>query len=296
MIIDPRPFKAELERAQAILKQVETQAAYAEKEYNRAKKLIKTEAISQSQLDEKTNVQTISNAEILAAEAAVETAKINLDYAYVKAPISGKVSRAEITEGNLVQAGLTAPLLTTIVADERVYIDFEVDEQTYIKYVRGTDLSKYKIPVKINIAGEKHDYAGYIDSFDNQIDPFSGTIRARAIFDNSDKGLLPGMSVSVMMGAGENQKQIMVSERAIGTDQDRKFVLVIDEKNIATYRAVSVGKSLNGRRVIKSGLNEGDRVITEGIVRVRPGMPVVTKSELSKTLSDVKTSSGAAQK
>ncbi len=291
IVIDPRPYKAALAQAEAAQEVAKTQLTFAEKEYKRAAKLIGTEAISQSLLDDRTNNLESAKAAVQGAEALVESAKVNLDYAYIKAPISGKVSRAEITVGNLVQTGPNAPLLTSIVADEKMYVDFEVDENTYLNSLASEASSQ--IPVRVKLAGGDLEFKGVIESFDNRIDPASGTIRARALFENTEKLLLPGMSVSVLMGGNNDEGKIVISERAIGTDQDRKFVFVIDKNNTAQYREVKIGESINGMRVIISGLEEGETVITDGLARIRPGMPVTPqiKTSDSSTVSKPEESS-----
>lgn len=277
IVIDPRPYEASLNQAKAALEAAQTQAKFAEQEYQRAEKLIGSPAISQSLLDQRENNRKAANSAVQGAKAMLESAKIDLDYAYVKAPISGKVSRAEITEGNLVQTGSNAPLLTSIVADEKVYVDFEVDERTYLSSVKGGDVTK--IPVRLKLSSADMEFDGFVHSFDNRIDAASGTIRARAIFDNKDGTLLPGMSVSVLMGSKGDSDKIIVSERAIGTDQDRKFVYIVNAENAAEYREITVGESVNGERVVLSGLEPGETVITDGLVRIRPGMPVTTQAK-----------------
>lgn len=282
IVIDPRPYQAALNQAKAALNVAMTQASLAEKEYKRAKKLIKSEAISQGLFDERANKRGSAVANVEGAKAAVESAQINLDYAYVKAPISGKVSRAEITKGNLIQTGASAPLLTSIVNNERVYVDFEVDERTYLGSVKSRSSDKgVKTPVRLVLLDGELEYNGVVDSFDNRINPSSGTIRARAIFENEDKFLLPGMSVSILLGDANNQKKILVSERAIGTDQDRKFVYTVNGDSTAKYREIKIGDSINGQRVILSGLKEGEKIITSGLVRIRPGM-LVTPQDSKK--------------
>lgn len=283
IVIDPRPYQAAFNQATAALNVAMTQASLAEKEYKRAKKLIKSEAISQGLFDERANKRSAAVANVAGAKAAVESAQINLDYAYVKAPISGKVSRAEITKGNLIQTGASAPLLTSIVNNERVYVDFEVDERTYLGSIKSKASEKgTKTPVRLVLLDGELEYNGVVDSFDNRINPSSGTIRARAIFENEDKFLLPGMSVSILLGDANNQKKILVSERAIGTDQDRKFVYTVNGDSTAKYREVKIGDSINGQRVILSGLKEGEKIITSGLVRIRPGM-LVTPQDSKKT-------------
>lgn len=284
MVIDPRPYEAALSQAKAALSMAETKVDLAQKEYGRSKKLVKTSAVSESVVDERASAQKSGEAAVQEAKALVDMAQINLDYAFVKAPIAGKISRAEITVGNLVQAGPGAPLLTSIVADEKVYVDFEVDDQTYIECSRGKTLEDIaNIPVRVKLVGDETYYKGSIHSFDNRIDPSSGTIRARAIFDNTSKALLPGMSVSVEVGKPGGEARMVVSERAIGTDQDRKFVYVIDDKGFSSYREIKIGESVDGKRIVLSGLKPDETVITEGIMRIRPGMPVTPKTpELSQ--------------
>lgn len=280
-VIDPRPYEAALNQARAALENARVQAQLAEKEFQRAKSLIKSDAISQSLMDERANNRLATSAAVQGAEAAVQRSEIDLDFAFVKAPISGLVSRAEITEGNLVQSSPNAPLLTTIVAQEKVYVDFEVDERTYIESVH-TVSGDHKIPVRLKLSSSNKEYAGTVHSFDNRIDPASGTIRARAIFDNADGLLLPGMAVSIEMGGNQEEKKILVTEHAISTDQDRKFVLVIGEGNAATYREIQIGPSVQGKRVVLGGLKEGEKVITSGLTHIRPGMVVAPQSQAQK--------------
>ena len=281
-VIDPRPYEAAVNQAKAELRVAKNQSSFSWKELKRAKELIKADAISERVLDERSNAHSIAAATVKAVEARLRSAEINLDYAHIKAPISGRISRAEIKEGNLVEAGGNAPVLTSIVSEEKVYADFEVDEKSYLKYVRSTARNvseEHNIPVKLSLSGDTVEYEGFIQSFDNQIDVSSGTIRARALFDNEDGALLPGMFASVKMGTPSSQDQIVISERAIGTDQSRKFVYVVNEQNMVEYRVITIGESMNGQRIITSGLNNGDKVIVEGIIRIRPGMPVVPQDK-----------------
>ena len=181
---------------------------------------------------------------------------------------------------------MNAPLLTSIVSGDSVYVDFEIDERTYISSVKtknsGDDV---KTPVRVKLSSSDDlEFKGNVHSFDNRIDPASGTIRARAIFDNKDGLLLPGMSVSVLMGNAGDEKRILISERAIGTDQDRKFVFIVNDQNMTEYREVKIGESVNGKRVVLSGLKDRETVITEGLVRIRPGMPVMPKTQQTDQL------------
>lgn len=281
-VIDPRPYEADVNQAKAELQVAKNQSAFSWKELKRANELIKKDAISERVLDERRNAHSVAVATVKAVEARLRSAEIDLDYAHIKAPISGRISRAEIKEGNLVEAGGNAPVLTSIVSKQKVYADFEVDEKSYLKYVRNSarNLSEeHKIPVKLSLSGDAVEYEGFIQSFDNQIDVSSGTIRARALFDNEDGALLPGMFASVKMGTPSSVDQILIGERAIGTDQSRKFVYVVNEQNMVEYRVVTIGESIEGQRVISSGLSDGDKVITEGIIRIRPGMPVMPQAK-----------------
>lgn len=286
IVIDPRLYEATLKQAQATLTTAKTQVTLAEKEYKRAKSLVAKKAVSESILDTRRNNYMVAKANLLRAEAGVDTAKINIDYAYVKAPISGKISRAEITVGNLVQTGVNAPLLTSIISHKKVYVDFEIDEQTFIKTAqRTTEGDQSKLPVRLNFGTNKTHKDGHLLSFDNRIDQSTGTIRGRALFDNEKKWLVPGMTVSVSLGlpSEKNAQQIAIAERAIGTDQDRKFVYVISEKSTAEYREVTLGPKIGNRRLITSGLKENDKVIIEGLARIRPNMPVAPKVKSLKT-------------
>ncbi len=281
-VIDPRPYEAAVNQAEAELNVAENESSFTSKEYVRAQELIKTNAISKRSFDERSSAHKVAAASVLAAKARLERAQIDLDYAFVKAPISGRLSRAEIERGNLVEAGSSAPVLTSIVSTDGIYADFEVDEQTYLKYIRSSArdrASESVIPVKLIIEGDNVEYDGFIDSFDNQIDVSSGTIRARALFENADGALLPGMFASVKMGTPNRGEIILISEAAIGTDQDKKFVYIVNAESMAEYREVLLGKSVKGQRVIQSGLTEGDVVITEGIIRIRPGMLVTAQAQ-----------------
>ncbi|MBL8642166.1 MAG: efflux RND transporter periplasmic adaptor subunit [Alphaproteobacteria bacterium] len=281
-VIDPAPYAAAVEKAEADFQVAKSQHELARKNLERANDLVKTEAISKKIFDERKSESLVSKSVMDSAQAQLTNAKINLDRAYVKAPISGRISRAEITVGNLVQSS-NPPVLTTIVSDQGIYADFDVDEQTYLsKIYRGArdSESQAKIPVEMILKSEAgRSYSGVIESFDNQIDPKSGTIRVRAMFDNHDQSLLPGMFVSVRLGGSMDDDVMMIPERVIGTDQDRKFVYVVGEGHKVVYREIKTGSSMNGQRVVLDGLKVGDVVITEGIMKVRPDMIVTPKPE-----------------
>ncbi len=276
-IIDSRPYKAAVMKAKADLVIALNRQDLAEKEYRRAQKLIKTKMISQRIYDERINIKLVSESTVKSAKAQLSKAKIDLGYAYIKAPVSGRVSRTEVTIGNLVSAGSSAPLLTSIVSNDSIYADFEVDEQTYLKYMQQGSFNKSitkKIPVELRLQSNEVVYRGEIYAFDNRIDPTSGTIRARAIFDNSQGRLLPGMYARMRLGSPSENNIILLSERAIGTDQNRKFVYVVNRENKTTYREVKLSDNIGGRRVVNFGLKPGEKVIIRGLMRVRPNMLV----------------------
>ena len=282
LVIDPAPYQAAVEKAKADFQAAKNQYDLAQKDLARASDLVKTEAISKKIFDERQSGSLVSKSQMQSAEAQLTQAQIDLDHAYVKAPISGRVSRAEITEGNLIQAS-AAPVLTSIVSDQGIYADFDVDEQTYLDdiYAMARDTeAQAKVPVEMVLkSGNGQTYKGVIQSFDNKIDPKSGTIRVRAYFENKDQSLLPGMFVNVRLGGTGSNNLLLVSEKAIGTDQDRKFVYVVGDGNKVAYREIKPGSSINGQRVVLAGLKSGDRVITDGIMKIRPDMVVAPKSE-----------------
>lgn len=282
-VIDPAPYQAAEAKAQADLATAKSNAAFASTELERATAMLKTDAIAQRLFDERANSDKVAQAAVLSAEAELKQARINLDRAYVKAPIAGRVSRAEITVGNVVQAGSGAPVLTSIVSRDGIYADFEVDEQTYMRGIRSLADSRDKerrIPVQLTVRGDgAHRYSGTIHSFDNRIDTASGTIRARALFDNRDGSLVPGMFVSVKVASGGDDAALLVPERAIGTDQNKRFVYVVGDGSKVAYREVTLGAQVDADRIVQAGLKPGDQVITEGLQHLRPEMPVSVLAE-----------------
>jgi multidrug efflux system membrane fusion protein len=277
-VIDPRPYEAAVARAEANLASAVTSAGFAKVEFERAANIIASQAIPQRLYDERANTNRVANAAVKSAEAALKQAALDLEHAHVKAPISGRASRAEITLGNLVQPGPGAPLLTTIVSNHSIYADFEVDEQTYIEtirdYANGRD-GERRIPVQLSLHGDKRRvYEGNIYTFDNRIDAASGTIRARAKFDNSDGALVPGMFVSVRLANGREHTELLIPDRAVGFDQSKKFVYVVGDGNKVAYREVELGKQVQSQRVALKGVRPGDRVIVDGVQRVRPDIVV----------------------
>lgn len=288
-VIDPRSYEAAAAKAKADLASARANAVLAKSNLDRAANLIKVQAVAQSFYDSAANANSVAVANVLVAEAALKQALVNVDYAYVKAPISGRISRPEITVGNLVQITVGAPLMTSIVSNDGIYADFEVDEQTYLDTVHaptGTHNQERKIPVEMTVQGDRErTYQGAIYSFDNRIDTGSGTIRARARFDNANGELVPGMFVSVKLGSGEGHNALLVPERAIGTDQNKRFVFVVGRDSKAAFREVTLGAEVDGSRIVASGLEPGERVIVDGLQHVAPGAPVKTQQTVADASS-----------
>lgn len=286
-VIDPRPYQAAIKQIEAQLASAKSRAKLAKDELLRTERLVKNKLVSDSVYDAAKNEYQVSNASINEVESALVKAKIDLDYCYIKAPFAGRVSRAELTVGNIIEVNAGAPVLTTLVADNSLYAEFDVDEQTYIRSVRSQgDITK--MPVKMTLAADESvEYSGHIHSFDNQLDTSSGTIRARAIIDNTDGVLIPGMYANVKLGEVAKRDALLLPERAIGTNQDKKYVYVINDDNVATYQEVKLGAYHQQQRVVLAGLQGGERVIVNGLSHIRPNSPVTPKAVMSQQDSSV---------
>ncbi|HMV55270.1 MAG TPA: efflux RND transporter periplasmic adaptor subunit [Rhodocyclaceae bacterium] len=280
--VDPRPFEAALARAEASLASARTRAELARTELARAERLVAERAIAQRDVDERAAAKRDLDASILAAEAAVKTARLDLEYASIRAPISGRISKEEVTVGNLIQGDGPSPtLLTSLVSVDPIYAEFEGDEQIYLKYMQMARSGERpssrsaRNPVLLGLANEQgFPRRGHMVFLDNRIDPKSGTIRARAEFDNKDGALTPGLFARVRLLGGDSYKAVMTPERAIGTDQSKRFVLVVGADGIAQFREVKLGALVDGMRVVRDGLKPGELVVVNGLQRVRPGAPV----------------------
>jgi multidrug efflux system membrane fusion protein len=278
-VIDPRTYEAAAAKAEADLVTAQTNAHLATTQLGEATNLIKANAVAKDYYDQKYNANGTAQAAIKSAQAALAQAKLNVDFAYVKAPITGRVGRAEIQIGNLVQTETgTSPLLTSIVSNDGIYADFDVDEQTYLENVRArakTTDQESKIPVELTVQGDNgHVYKGMIESFDNKISTSTGTIRARARFANEDGSLIPGMFVSVRLASAADSKVVLVPEDAIGNDQSKRFVFVVGRDHKASFREVALGAEVGGDRVVTSGLHSGEHIIVDGLQKVQPGAVV----------------------
>jgi len=283
--IDARPYEAEVARAQAQLEQARTRAQLAQGEQERAQRLVATQAISREELDARSSSKAEGDAAVRAGEAALVTAKLNLEWTVVRAPITGRVSRAAVTPGNLVQAGPpSATLLTTIVSLDPIYVYFDSDEQAYLKYVNAMRARASELPVYVGLTSETgFPHKGKLDFVDNRLDPGAGTIRVRAVVPNPKQLFVPGLFARVRLVGTEQHAVTLIQDQAVGTDQDRKFVLVLKPDSSVDYRPVTLGRLVDGLRVVNSGLTPGEDVVINGMLRVRPGMKVVAKRA---TMSD----------
>jgi RND family efflux transporter MFP subunit len=276
--LDARAYEADLARAEAQLAAGVTQVDLARSEVTRAEKLLPMQAVSQQEVDQLKSAIRTAEAQVKSYQAGVRSARLNVDYARIVAPINGRISRANVTVGNLV--GVGEPVLTTIVSMDRVYAYFDASEDTYLKYVRtareGTRPSSRENanPVVMGLANEVgFPHQGVVDFVDNRLNPLSGTIRGRAVFDNVNNQFTPGLFARVKLLGSASYKATVVPERAIGTDQTRKIVLVVGANNIVEPREVKPGALIDGMRVV-NGVKPGENIIVDGLQRAFPGAPV----------------------
>ncbi|WP_397411387.1 efflux RND transporter periplasmic adaptor subunit [Polaromonas sp.] len=276
LTIDPAPYAAEVERAGAQVAAAQARLAQAKGEHDRSQRLWSEQAISRREFDERTHGKGEADANLRAAQAALQTAQLSLGYTQVRAPVAGRVGKLEVTVGNLVAAGPGAPVLTTLVSVSPIYASFDADEQVVARALRdvsaGGARKLERIPVQMGTAASTDTpFEGRLQLVDNQVDAKSGTVRARAVFDNQDGQLMPGQFARIRMGQAVRATALLVNERAVGTDQNKKFVLVVGADNKAAYREVTLGASVNGLRVVKNGLAANERIVVNGLQRVRPG-------------------------
>jgi RND family efflux transporter MFP subunit len=281
--IDPRPYEAVLRRAQADLALATARLALAEKNLARAGDLLRSHAISQEEADIRESNRRQAAASVEEAQAAVDAARLDVEFTHVTAPVAGRVSRKLVTEGNLISGGqgTQSTLLTTIVSLDPIYAYFDADEGSLLKYSRlartGQRKSSrdYGNPVRVGLADEEgfpHD--GVMDFVDNQVDRGTGTIVGRAVLPNPDLSLLPGLFARLQLPGSGQYRAILIPDEAIGSDQAQKFVYVVDAESKAQYRTVKIGPLIDGLRVVREGIGPEDRVIVAGIQRVRPGVVV----------------------
>ena len=284
--IDRRPYQAEFDRAEADHQRAESQAELAKSDAERATRLITTKAISQEDFDTKTRTYASALATVKSAKAALDSANLNLEFTEIRSPINGRISRAFVTEGNLISGGFGgggATLLTTVVSQDPLYCYVDVDERAILKYLRlrreGRRVSALdaELPVEVALADEP-DFPrkGYIDFVDNKVDPATGTVRCRGVIPNSEP-LGPGFFARLRLPGSGKYSALLLPDRAFGSDQSQKFVYAINADKKVEFRPVTIGPIIDGLRVVTDGLKPGEQVIVEGLLRVRPGVMVDAK-------------------
>jgi len=268
--IDARPFRAEVARLSADRDRAASQLALAVSNHERADRLLAQNAIAKEEADRLATDRAVAASAVAAANAALDTAKLNLEFSEVRAPIDGRVSRAAITAGNLVTP---ESLLTTVVGDERMYAYFDADEHTYLRYAGLAKHGDFRVQMGL-VSEDGYPHEGKIDFIDNRVDPRTGTIRGRAVFDNASGEFTSGLFARIRLVGNEERDTVLIEDRAVGTDLGRKFVLVLKDDETVDYRAVTLGPAVDGLRIVKSGLAAGETIVVNGLQRVRPGAKV----------------------
>jgi multidrug efflux system membrane fusion protein len=268
--IDPRPFQLEVDRLNAELTRAQSKLEFANAGRARAERLFAQNAIAREEYEQLTSAQTEAEADVASIHAQLGTARLNLEFTHVRSPIDGRVSRAIITRGNLVSS---TDVLTNVVSDDPIYAYFDTDEATYLKFAKQDAAARS--PVYLGLAGESgYPHEGKLDFLDNQVDPRSGTIRARAIFDNKDGRFTPGLFGRIKLVSRDSYDAILIDDRAIGTDLGKKYVLVLKSDDSLEYRLVDLGPDIEGLRVVTQGLQPNDVIVVNGLQHVMPGIKV----------------------
>jgi len=281
-VIDPRPYQADYDRAAADLKRYKTALELARIESTRVQRLRESGAVSQEELDERTSTVAQAEANVAGAQAALESAALNMGFTRVTSPVTGRVSRAEVTRGNLVTGGNNGgTLLSSVVSMDPIYLYFDSDEQAYLRYMQmarsgeRTSPRDATSPVHIGLANEEgFPHAGTMDFVDNQLNPQTGTIRARAVFVNKDGLFTPGLFARVQLVGSDDYNAILIDDRAVNTDQSQKYVFLLGADNKVEYRKVKLGRVIDGLRIVREGLKPGDVIVVNGAQRVHPGLTV----------------------
>lgn len=273
--IDPRPFEAQVKRLQAELQQARATAQRTASEAERGERLRANNAISAELADARVSAASEAKSAVAAIQAQLDAARLDLAFTRVTAPIDGRVGSALITAGNLVNAG--EALLTTLVSTDKVYAYFEADERTYLKY---RDLARdgtrgAETPVYLGLSSEDgHPHLGRMDFIDNHVDPRTGTIRGRAVFDNRDGSFTPGLYARLKLVGSATYDAVLIKDVAVGTDLGKKFALVLGDNGKVSYRSIELGPKLEGMRIVRKGLKQGETIVVNGLQRVRPGTAV----------------------
>lgn len=287
-VIDPRWYRADYDRRLAEYEQAKARLDNADRQNKRSAQLLTSKAIAAEAADTVDSQYQEAKAALLAAKAAMEYARLDLEFTEVRAPIDGKVSRALLTTGNYVNgvAG-GASLLTTIVSVDPIYVYADVDEASLLKFNSLTSSRKDlgedgRVPIELELGDEEgFPHRGYIESFDNRLDANTGTILLRAIFPNPEGRIVPGLFARIRVSAGGKHPALLIQETAIGTDQAQKYVLVLTDKNTVEYRKVTLGPEVNGLRIVRSGLTAGEKIVVNGTQRARPGMAVTPQDQVA---------------
>jgi len=285
-VIDPRPYRADTDRAAADLKRYKTSLELARIELTRVQRLKDSGAVSQEELDERKSTVAQAEANSAGAAAALEASTLNLNFTRVTSPITGRVSRAEVTRGNLVTGGSNGgTLLTSVVSMDPMYLYFEGDEQAYLRYgqmARSGERPSSRDaanPVRVGLANEEgFPHTGQVDFVDNQLNPQTGTIRARAVLENKDGLYTPGMFARVQLLGSSEYSAILIDDRAVNTDQNQKYVFLLGANNQVEYRRIKLGRVIDGLRIVREGLKPGDVIVVNGAQRAHPGLTVAPQT------------------
>jgi multidrug efflux system membrane fusion protein len=300
-VIDPRPYQADYDRAAADLKRFKTALELGRIELARVQRLKDSGAVSQEELDERKSTVAQSEANVAGSQAALGAAALNLNFTKVTSPIDGRVSRAEVTRGNLVTGGSNGgTLLSSVVSMDPIYLYFDADEQSFLRYTQSArggerpSSSASGNPVQVGLANEEgFPHTGTVDFVDNQLNPQTGTIRARAVLENKDGQFTPGLFARVQLLAGGEYSAILIEDRAVNTDQSQKYVLLLGANNQIEYRKVKLGRVIDGLRVVREGLKAGDVIVVNGAQRVHPGI-TVTPQRITMGADGAAPASGAS--
>jgi RND family efflux transporter MFP subunit len=291
--IDQRPYRAALEQADATVASAQVRSEFAANDLERAESLRRTGNIAEQLLDQRRSNYLTARADLDRAQAAQRQARLDMEFTEIKAPLAGRISRRLISEGNLINANQT--VLTNIVSLDPIQFYFDVDERSYLAYMRQQSgfSGNGKAPNKVllTMSDERAEpRAGRLDFVDNRLDAASGTVRARAVFDNKDLFLTPGLFGRVTVSGSDPYRGVLIPDEAVGNDQDRRIVYVLAEDNTVAMRPVRPGPRIDGYRVIRTGLKGDETIVVNGIMRIRPGQKVTPQTT---TLPPVRERSGS---
>lgn len=286
LTIDPAPYQAAVSRAQSELEAAKARLAYARGELQRGAQLQGNRTIAISEYERRVQASLEAEAQLASAEATLRSARLDLAYTNIRAPVSGRIGRLEVTTGNLVSAGAGSPVLARMVSVDPIYASFDADEAT-VDHLLSAPGALERVPVEMDLAGGAT-VEGHIQLIDPSVDPANGTVGIRVAFSNADGALLPGQFARIRLGEANAAPAILVAERAVGTDQDKRYVLVVGENDMVEYRSVKLGRASGDMRVVESGLSENERIVVNGLQRLRPGArvePQMVSMETGQPLS-----------